>query len=180
MIQPSLAELKETLAVLEAIDYRKTYQQFFYFEPYEKQKQFFALGATKRERMLTAGNQQGKTHAGAFEVASHMTGVYAPWWTGRRFASPTKGWICGETSTAVRDTQQKKLCGEAGVDELFGTGLIPKDKFVDKPSLARGVTDAYDTVQVRHVSGGISIIRFKSYEQGRSKFQGETLDWCWC
>jgi phage terminase large subunit-like protein len=179
MAQPSLAELKETLAVLEAIDYRKTYQQFFYFEPYEKQKQFFALGATKRERLLTAGNQQGKTHAGGYETTLHLTGLYPDWWRGRRFVHATKGWICGETSTAVRDTQQKKLCGEAGVDELFGTGLIPKDKFVDKPSLARGVTDAYDTIQVRHVSGGISIGRFKSYEQGRTKFQGETLDWVW-
>ena len=179
MTQPSLAELKETLATLEAIDYRKTYQQFFYFEPYAKQREFFALGAAKRERLLTAGNQQGKTHAGGYETTLHMTGLYPDWWTGRRFTQATKGWICGETSTAVRDTQQKKLCGEAGVDELFGTGLIPKDRFVDKPSLARGVTDAYDTIQVRHVSGGISIGRFKSYEQGRTKFQGETLDWVW-
>src|ERR1700683_538250 len=119
MTQPSLAELKETLAVLEAIDYRKTYQQFFYFEPYEKQKAFFALGSSKRERLLTAGNQQGKTHAGGFETACHLLGTYPSWWTGRRFTHATKGWICGETSVAVRDNQQKKLCGEAGVDELF-------------------------------------------------------------
>ncbi len=180
MAQPSLAELKETLAVLEAIDYRKTYQQFFYFEPYGKQLAFFALGAVTRERLLTSGNQFGKTTAGAFEVVCHLTGLYPQFWTGKKFTKPTKGWICGETSTAVRDTQQKKLVGEAGVDELFGTGLIPKDLFVDKPSLARGVTDAYDTIQVRHKSGGISVARFKSYEQGRAKFQGETLDWCWC
>ena len=58
--------------------------------------------------------------------------------------------------------------------------MIPKDLFVDKPSLARGITDAYDTIQVRHVSGGVSVARFKSYEQGREKFQsGETLDWLW-
>jgi phage terminase large subunit-like protein len=57
--------------------------------------------------------------------------------------------------------------------------MIPKDLFTDKPSLARGITDAYDTIQVRHVSGGVSVARFKSYEQGRTKFQGETLDWLW-
>ena len=176
---PSEAELRDILETLEAIDYRKTFRQFDYFEPYPKQAAFFALGATKRERLLTAGNQQGKTHAGAFESTCHMTGAYPKWWTGRRFAGPTKGWICGETSVAVRDTQQKKLCGEPGVESDFGKGLIPKDSFADKPSLARGVTDAYDTIQVRHKSGGISIGRFKSYEQGRSKFQGETLDWVW-
>jgi phage terminase large subunit-like protein len=79
----------------------------------------------------------------------------------------------------VRDIQQKKLCGEPGVEDDYGAGLIPKEDFADKPSLARGVTDAYDTIQVRHISGGISVGRFKSYEQGRAKFQGETLDFVW-
>jgi phage terminase large subunit-like protein len=109
-----------------------------------------------------------------------MTGLYPPGWKGRTFDRATKGWVAGETSLVVRDVQQKKLCGEPGVDELFGTGMIPKDLFVDKPSLARGVTDAYDTIQVRHVSGGVSVARFKSYEQGRQKFQGESIDWGWC
>lgn len=176
---PDEAELRKTLEALEAIDYRKTYRRLDYFEPYDKQREFFALGATKRERLLTAGNQQGKTEGGGVESAVHLTGQYPKWWTGKRFDQPTRGWICGQTSTVARDTQQKKLCGEAGVESAFGTGLIPKDAFADKPSLARGVTDAYDTIQVRHVSGGISIARFKSYEQGREKFQGETLDWVW-
>jgi hypothetical protein len=38
--EPSLADLQETLAGLEALDYRKTYQQFFDFKPYPKQKEF--------------------------------------------------------------------------------------------------------------------------------------------
>src|ERR1700722_1032762 len=179
MAEPSAEELKEILAGLEALDYRRTYQQFFEFKPYAKQKEFLDAGATFPERLLIAGNQNGKTHIGAYEAACHLTGLYPDWWQGRRFDKPTKGWIAGETSLVVRDVQQKKLCGEPGVDELFGTGMIPKELFVDKPSLARGVTDAYDTIQVRHVSGGVSVARFKSYEQGRQKFQGETLDWLW-
>jgi phage terminase large subunit-like protein len=175
----SVAELKEILSGLEALDYRRTYQQFYDFKPYAKQKEFLNLGATCRERLLIAGNQNGKTHVGAYEAACHLTGEYPPDWKGRRFDRPTKGWIAGETSLVVRDVQQKKLCGEPGVDELFGTGMIPKDLFTDKPSLARGVTDAYDTIQVRHKSGGISVARFKSYEQGRTKFQGESIDWGW-
>jgi phage terminase large subunit-like protein len=177
--QPSQAELREILTTLEAIDHRKTYQRAYYFEPYEKQKQFFNLGNIKRERLLTAGNQQGKTEAGAFEAYVHLTGDYPSWWKGRRFANATKGWLVGKTSVVTRDTIQKKLCGEPGVDSLFGTGMIPKDSFVDKPSLARGVTNAYDSIHVRHKSGGISIARFKSYDQGREVFQGETLDWFW-
>lgn len=179
MAEPSLTELKEILSGLEALDYRRTYQKFYDFAPYPKQMEFLSLGRTKRERLLIAGNQNGKTHTGAFEAACHLTGDYPSWWKGRRWDKPTKGWIAGETSLVVRDVQQKKLCGEPGVDELFGTGMIPKDLFVDKPSLARGITDAYDTIQVRHVSGGVSVARFKSYEQGRTKFQGESIDWGW-
>lgn len=179
MTERSLAELKEILSGLEALDYRRTYQQFYDFRPYAKQKEFLAAGSAFSERLLIAGNQNGKTHIGAYEAACHLTGLYPDDWKGRRFAKPTRGWIAGETSLVVRDVQQKKLCGEPGVVDLFGTGLIPKDLFVDKPSLARGVTDAYDTIQVRHVSGGVSVARFKSYEQGRTKFQGETLDWLW-
>jgi len=175
----SRAELAAILETLEAIDYRKKYRGFDYFQPYPKQVEFYTLGLTKRERLLIAGNQNGKTHAGAFEATCHLTGEYPAWWKGRRFDRPTKGWIAGETSLVVRDVQQKKLCGEPGVDEMFGTGMIPKDAFADKPSLARGVTDAYDTIQVRHKSGGISVARFKSYEQGRTKFQGESIDWGW-
>jgi phage terminase large subunit-like protein len=179
MAEPSVADLKEILAGLEALDYRRTYQQFFDFAPYRKQKEFLDLGAAKAERLLIAGNQNGKTHVGAFEAACHMTGLYPDWWNGRRFAKPTRGWIAGETSLVVRDVQQKKLCGEPGVEAAFGSGMIPKDLFTDRPSLARGITDAYDTIQVKHVSGGVSVARFKSYEQGRQKFQGETLDWLW-
>lgn len=56
--------------------------------------------------------------------------------------------------------------------------MVPKERLIDK-SLARGVTDSYDTIQIRHKAGGISTITFKSYEQGRAKFQGESLDWLW-
>jgi phage terminase large subunit-like protein len=176
---PSTAELREILSGLQALDYRKTYQKFYDFKPYPKQQVFLDLGATKPERLLIAGNQNGKSQIGAFEATCHLTGLYPENWKGRRFTKPTRGWIAGETSLVVRDVQQRKLCGEPGVDDAFGTGTIPKDLFVDKPSLARGITDAYDTIQVRHVSGGISVARFKSYEQGRTKFQGETLDWIW-
>jgi phage terminase large subunit-like protein len=179
MAEPSVAELKEILAGLEALDYRRTYQQFFDFKPYTKQKEFLDAGAKYSERLLIAGNQNGKTHIGAYEMACHLTGLYPDWWRGRRFDRPVRAWIAGETSLVVRDVQQRKLCGEPGVEAAFGSGMIPKDLFADKPSLARGITDAYDTIQVKHASGGVSVGRFKSYEQGRQKFQGETLDILW-
>jgi hypothetical protein len=34
-----------------------------------------------------AANRIGKSEAGAYEVTCHLTGLYPPWWTGRRFAA---------------------------------------------------------------------------------------------
>jgi|CXWL01.1.fsa_nt_gi phage terminase large subunit-like protein len=171
---------KRLLDTLEAAAARRKNRRIDFFTPYPKQQEFFDLGSSKRERLLIAGNQLGKSEAGAAEVVYHLTGEYPDWWLGRRWDRAVKGWAAGETGLVVRDVQQKKLCGEPGVVDSLGTGMIPKSSFTDKPTLARGVTDAFDSIQVRHKSGGISILRFKSYEQGRAKFQGDTLDFVWC
>lgn len=171
-------ELRALVEGLEAAVYQKTYRRLFQFQPYRKQLDHLALGSAKRERLLMAGNRLGKSETGAFEAALHLTGLYPDWWKGRRFSTATKGWIAGVTALDTRNVCQTKLCGQYGVEAAYGTGMIPKDLLVDK-SLARGITDAYDTIQVKHVSGGISTAQFKSYEQGREKFQGEGLDWIW-
>lgn len=177
-----MKDQRETLKLLEELDRRKTYMRMAYFEPYPKQLEFIALGRDKRERLLMAANQVGKSYVGAFETACHLTGRYPSWWPGRKWDRPTKGWAACETSLLTRDVAQKLLMGEPGVLDAIGSGMIPKEDIVDT-SLARGVTDAYDTIQVKHytngVYDGISVLRFKSYEQGRSRFQGDTLDFIW-
>jgi phage terminase large subunit-like protein len=164
---------------IEWLGQRERFNKLAYFEPYPKQLEFFLLSSTCRESLLMAGNQLGKTEAGAFAAACHLTGLYPEWWNGRRWDRPVRAWAAGETSLVTRDVSQKKLCGNPGVTSDFGTGYIPKDKFADVPSLGRGVTDGYDMIQVKHVSGGVSVLLFKSYEQGRTKFQGDTLDFVW-
>jgi phage terminase large subunit-like protein len=79
----------------------------------------------------------------------------------------------------VRDVSQRKLCGPPGDDALFGTGMIPKALIAGK-ILGHGAGGAFDTIKVKHTSGGTSEISFKSYDQDRSKWQGATLDWLWC
>ena len=176
------AKLQEIHDTLQAAYRRKKFRAIDFFKPYAKQKEFFMNGAAHRERLFMAGNQLGKTLAGAIETAYHLTGDYPEWWTGRRFKKPVTAWVAGETGLLVRDGPQKLLCGQPGVTEAFGTGFIPLDRFIDK-SLARGVTDAYDTIQVKHstrgVEDGISTLTFKSYESGREKFQSTTLDFWW-
>lgn len=177
-------DLDDILKTLEAVNERQTFRKLDYYKPYPKQKQFHDLGAVKRERLLMAGNQLGKTYSAAAEIAMHLTGEYSEDWKGRRFDCPVTIWIAGESSVLVRDAPQKLLCGKPGVDAEFGTGLIPQESFVEKPSLARGVTDAFDTLQVKHktngIEDGISTATFKSYEQGRAKFQAGTVHIVWC
>ncbi len=145
------------------------------YRPYGKQIAFHALGAGTRERLLRAGNQLGKSFAGSAEAAMHATGLYPDWWTGHRWDRPTAGWCGGVTGEVTRDTIQRLLIGPVG---NRGTGMIPATHIEDVLP-ARGLSNLADTIMVRHVSGGISRIRLKYYEQGREKWQADTLDWIW-
>ncbi len=169
----------EILKTLEAQVAARRENKLASWTPYPKQIEFCNATADHSEAVLQAGNQLGKSETGAFMAATFATGLYPPWWKGRRFDGPTRGWATGESTVAVRDVSQRKLCGPPGDDALFGTGMIPKALIAGK-ILGHGAGGAFDTIKVKHVSGGISEVSFKSYDQDRSKWQGATLDWLWC
>lgn len=148
------------------------------YKPYPKQEAFHAAGLTARERLLMAGNQLGKTYSGAAEMAYHLTGYYPDWWRGRRFDKPVRAWAGSKTGEVTRDGVQRLLVGEPKDKNARGTGMIPGDAIVDVSS-RMGVADAVDSVLVKHSSGDNSTLGFKSYDQGREKWQGETLDVVW-
>lgn len=147
----------------------------FGIENCPKHRAFFKAGAKYNERMFMAGNRCGKSIAGAYETACHLTGIYPKWWEGRRFDKPVHGWAVGSTARATRDTAQKELLGPLGA---IGTGMIPADKIGQAWSLA-GVPKAIDMVQVKHISGGWSTVGFKNYEQPLAAFYGTALDFVW-
>jgi phage terminase large subunit-like protein len=149
-----------------------------HYRPYAKQSQFHIAGLIHSERVFMAGNQVGKTTAGAAEWAIHLTGRYPDDWQGRRFSKPVRFWAAGVTSQSTRDNPQRTLIGPPADEVAWGTGIIPKACLIDW-SRARGIANAIDTVKVRHTSGGVSTLSFKSYEMGRAKWQGETLDGVW-
>ena len=146
-------------------------------ELYAKHMIFFAAGRTYQERCMMAANRVGKTWGvGGYETALHLTGRYPDWWEGRRFATPIEAWVAGDTAETTRDIVQAALMGPpAGL----GTGLIPADAIVGEPSRRSGATGAIDTARIRHVSGGVSLLGFKSYDQGRRKFQGTAKHAVW-
>jgi phage terminase large subunit-like protein len=171
----SLVALEKELLLVEK---RKTEQKILFYKPYAKQQKFHEAGLTHRQRLLMAANRVGKTYCGAAEVAIHLTGMYPIDWKGRVWKRPTRWWVSGITALNTRDIVQKMLMGTVATG--WGTGMIPKDHLNrDDMSLARGVSDLYDTVLVKNNYGGKSELMFKSYEQGREKWQGDTLDGIW-
>lgn len=171
-----IRQLRDMMAAAAKI---KQYNKFVQFTPYPKQQLFFTTALTKRQRMFNAGNRLGKTEAGAFETTCHLTGDYPDWWQGIRFAEPIHAWAVGLSAQATRDIIQEKLCGDPTDPSKFGTGMIPLDKFEGSPVLGRGLSGAFDTIKVKHKSGGISTLQFKSCEQGWKKFQGTSKHWIW-
>lgn len=169
------AEKREMLALMEERERRYRQNQLSRYAPYPKQAEFHALGATHRERLLMAGNQLGKTLAGGYEVAMHLTGRYPDDWVGLRYTAPVVWWVASETMEVSRDGAQRVLLGRG---DSRGEGAIPGD-CIKTISRYPNVVDAVSQVTVRHESGGVSLVIFKSYDQGRKKFQGDTINGIW-
>ncbi|MFC3231276.1 terminase large subunit domain-containing protein [Marinibaculum pumilum] len=165
-------EVEALLADLAAVESRRRLEDY---RPYPKQAAFHRAGASHRERLLRAGNQLGKTWCGGAEAAYHLTGLYPDWWRGRRWARPVMAWAAGHTGEATRDTVQRVLLGRPGSP---GTGLIPAAA-LGSAMAARGQGGLVDRVTVAHAAGGQSVLKFKTYDQGRERWQGETLDFVW-
>lgn len=139
---------------------------------------FHINGVDHQERMLMAANRVGKTECAAAETAMHLTGDYPDWWEGKRFTKPVLVWTGSPTNETSRDIVQKALVG--GTGEELGTGWIPGEKIIGKPSMRQaGVSDVIDTIKIRHKSGGVSRVILKTYEQGWRKWQGTEPDVVW-
>lgn len=125
-----------------------------------------------------AANQVGKTWAAGFETAMHLTGRYPQWWVGKTYDKPVR-WIAGsESSELTKKGVQRILFGPPENEELWGTGAIPKRDLLST-SRKPGVPDALAGALIQHISGGVSSIQLQSYDQGRSKWQADTLDGAW-
>ena len=142
---------------------------------YAKHMEFFKAGAKYRERCFLAANRVGKTVAGGYEMTAHLTGLYPDWWEGRRFTRAIRAWAAGKNNETTRDTVQEVLLGEVehvgSRKVLTGTGLIPGN-LLGTVTWKQGANDLVDHIKVKHVSGGWSRLGIKSFERGRSSFEG--------
>lgn len=171
-------ERKQLYDFLAIRDRKRRRNRLADYKPYAKQREFHAESSNFRERLFMAGNQLGKTVAGANEVAMHVTGRYPNWWTGFRFPRATRWMVGSESGELTKKGVQRLLLGSPELREEWGTGTIPFD-CIKSTSMKTGVPDAVASIVIRHESGDDSVIQFNSYDQGRTKWQADTVDGVW-
>ena len=122
----------------------------------------------KRNRWVFGGNRSGKTECGAVEAVWMARGNH-PY---RKNRKDVFGWVVSLTAQVQRDVAQKKILRYLRPDWIEEIVMTSGRK--DSP--ASGVIDQ---IHVKNVFGGVSVIGFKSCDQGRERFQGSSLDFVW-
>lgn len=168
--------LTEAAALAKELQRRARTNRLKAYRPYPKQLEYHSR--SEREVLLMAGNQVGKTLAEAAEAAIHLTGLYPDWWEGHRFDRPITMLAGSESYELTRDGIQRLILGPPMEEDEWGTGYIPQ-KLIAGRTRRGGVSGAVDSITVKHVSGGNSNLLLKAYEQGRGKWQANTVDYVW-
>ena len=190
MTNPSTLSGEEKQRLVELLkerEERKRFNKLSWFEPYDWQKTLANSTDTHKQVLAMCANQIGKSTAGAYITACHLTGLYPDWWKGHKFKKPIYAWAAGVSNDTTRDILQTELFGLAEDDEGWGSGMVPKDCAPKTGATRRrGTTgNTYDSVLVTHHDpdtgkpNGTSRIGFKSYEMGEEKFYGRPVDYIW-
>ena len=175
----------KTLKLLEEYDSRVKYNKIHSIFPddgplayynYAKHMKLFAAGKDYNERAFIAGNRSGKSLAAGCELVYHLTGLYPHWWTGKRFNRAINAWAVGKSSHTTRDIIQEILLGNP---RDVGTGLIPKSLIHDTTRKAGAGQDYINDIYVKHITGDLSVVTLKAYDQERQAFEGTAKDFIW-
>lgn len=149
------SEKLELLELLKEKERRIQLNPLKYSKQHSKQKE--ASQALQRIRALFWGNRVGKTEWGAQEVVRYATGEH-PYKT---IIPPVSIWCACPSYELQEETTQKKL-------ERY----IPADAIYE-PQKLRG--NIWKSIKFKNGTE----ITFKSYEQGREKFQGVGKNLIW-
>ena len=147
-----------------------------WFKPFEYQKEFFKTGLTHSRRGMIAANRAGKTIATCYETAMHLTGIYPKDWEGRTYDHPIIAMCSGESWQQVAKALQAKLLGCDDIKQKYklGTGAIPLDNILEDTIRSEGPNVL--SVEIQHISGGVSKLYFANYTQEVRNLQGFELD----
>lgn len=122
----------------------------------------------KKNRWVFGGNRSGKTECGAVEAVYMARGIH-PY---RENKNNVFGWVVSLSQQVQRDVAQAKILSYINPSWIEDVTMLSGKK----DSLKYGIIDQ---IRIRNVFGGISVIGFKSCDQGREKFQGSSLDFVW-
>ena len=122
----------------------------------------------KNNRWVFGGNRSGKTECGAVESVWLARGIH-PYRENRKNVF---GWVVSLSQQVQRDVAQKKILSYLSPDDIVNVVMLSGRK----DSLSSGVIDQ---LFIKNELGGVSVIGFKSCDQGREKFQGASLDFVW-
>lgn len=132
------------------------------------QKQIAFHKCLKKNRWVFGGNRSGKTECGAVECVYITRGVH-PYRENRK---NTFGWVVSLTREVQRDVAQAKILQY--LSPYWIEDIVMQSGRKDAPHLG-----VIDQIHVKNVFGGVSVIGFKSCDQGRERFQGSSLDFVW-
>lgn len=144
----SRKEKIEYLEILEEKERRRTADPLKYAKYHDKQEEFFK--AQEAIRALFWGNRVGKTEGGAQEAARYLENNH-PY---RTIGDGVEIWAVCPSFEAQEETTQKKLLSYLAPSKIDRIEYI-RGKIIRKIVMKNG-----------------SFVTFKSYEQGREKFQG--------
>lgn len=176
-----LAIIREQEAIVAELERKRKEEGLYFYRPLPKQVEVHVCN--KRSVWAFGGNRVGKSLLGAIKDIIFTLGAraekYIKAWpeayelkgqiydTHREqylelckiLPTPNHGWVCSESFEVQRDVVQTELL-----------------RWLPKPEIRRityRMKDVIDQIQLKNGSK----ITFKSYDQGREKFQGAKIQW---
>ena len=117
--------------------------------------------AKQKNRWVFGGNRTGKTECGAVETIWLLRGIH-PY---KQNKKDVVGWAVSLSTQVQRDVAQSKILSYLNPEWISDIVMLSGKK--DNPS-----SGVIDKIHIKNVFGGISVLGFKSCDQGREKFQG--------
>jgi phage terminase large subunit-like protein len=119
-------------------------------------------------RVVFGGNRTGKSECGAMEAVFRAVGMHPS----DRSVQSSEGWVVSLSEQMQRDVAQRKILKYLPKNRIKKVVM----KLGDSRNPERGIIDF---IIVENVFKGESKISFRNCSQGRTLFQGDSLDWIW-
>ena len=132
------------------------------------QKQLDFHKCKKKNRWVFGGNRTGKTECGAVETIWFLRGIH-PFKPNKK---DIQGWAVSLSTQVQRDVAQSKILSYLNPEWISDIVMLSGKK--DNPT-----SGVIDKIYIKNIFGGVSVLGFKSCDQGREKFQGTSLDFVW-